>query len=554
MVRLSHLCESLPPGSVRFVEPAEEVADPEITGVQIDSRRVEPGDLFVAVAGARHDGAAFAAEAVRRGAVAVLAGPGRLPAGWDPKVPWLEVGLESVPEVEPEAGRDLGGPRALDHGGPRALDHGGPRAQDHGGPRALAGPLAVRVHGHPERELVLAAVTGTNGKSTVVALLAAILEAAGRPTGLIGTLGYRFGDDLTTGERTTPEAPELVRLLRRWRDRGAEAVAMEASSHALDLERLTGLAFDVAVFTNLTQDHLDWHGDFESYFASKRRLFGMLKPGGGASANLDDPFGRRLAGELSGDLAGSGRLVTFGTTAAAAVRARDVRLHERGIEALVETPRGSFPVTSPLLGRYNLENLLAAIAASEVLGLDHEAVVAGIAARGPLPGRLELVDGPPEVAGERPFPVYVDYAHTPGALEALLRAVTELSGRRIILVFGAGGDRDQQKRHPMGRIAGELAELPILTSDNPRSEDPLQIIHMVEKGLEESGSTTYRIVPDRREAIHRAIAVAGPGDAVVIAGKGHEEIQQIGQRKLPFSDRVEAAKALDERFRETADR
>jgi len=510
-MRLSQLIEGV---SVRSLDPADEGADPDITGVQIDSRRVEPGDLFVAAPGAHLDGAAFAAEAVDRGARAVLAAPGRRPAGWDPSVPWLEAGTES------------------------------------GGPRALAGPLAVRVHGHPERELLLAAVTGTNGKSTVVALLASILEAAGRPTGLIGTLGYRFGDDVTTGERTTPEAPELVQLLRRWRDRGAEAVAMEASSHALDLDRLAGLSFDVAVFTNLTQDHLDWHGDFESYFASKRRLFDLLEPDAGAAVNLDDVYGRRLAGEL----ADSTRVETFGTAEEAAVRARDVRLHERGIEALVETPRGSFPMSSPLLGRYNLENLLAAIAACEVLGIDHQAVAAGIAARRPLPGRLEVVEGPPAAGGEPPFPVYVDYAHTPGALEALLRAVTELSGRRIILVFGAGGDRDREKRRPMGRIAGALAELPILTSDNPRTEDPLQIIHMVEQGLEASGSTTYRIVPDRREAIHRAIAVAGPGDAVVIAGKGHEEIQQIGQRKLPFSDRVEAGKALDERFRETAER
>ncbi len=518
MVRLSRLIEGLP---VRSADPVEasgegaEASDPEITGVRIDSRRVEPGDLFIAVAGAHHDGAAFAAAAVQRGARAILAAPGCRPAEWDASIPWLE--------TDPDAGS----------------------------PRELAGPLSVRVDGHPERELSLAAVTGTNGKSTVVALLASILEAAGRPAGLIGTLGYRFGDDVTAGERTTPEAPEVVRLLRRWRDRGAEAVAMEASSHALDLGRLSGLAFDVAVFTNLTQDHLDWHGDFESYFAAKRRLFDMLTPGGGAAVNLDDPYGRRLAEELSS--ADAVRLVTFGTTEEASVRARDVHLHERGIEALVETPRGSFPMSSPLLGRYNLENLLAAVAASEVLALDHEAVGRGIASRGPLPGRLELVEAP-AAAGERPFPVYIDYAHTPGALEALLRAVTELSGRRIILVFGAGGDRDREKRHPMGRRAGELAELPILTSDNPRSEDPLQIIHQVEEGLEASGSTTYRIVPDRREAIHRAIAVAGPGDAVVIAGKGHEEIQQIGSRKLPFSDRDEAVKALEERFRETAER
>jgi len=414
-------------------------------------------------------------------------------------------------------------------------------------PRELAGPLALRVHHHPERELILAAVTGTNGKSTVAALLVAILEAAGHPTGLIGTLGYRFGEDVTRGERTTPEAPDLIALLRHWRDRGAEAVALEASSHALDLGRLTGLQFDVSVFTNLTQDHFDWHGDFESYFTAKSRLFGMAKSGGGSALNLDDTYGRRLERDLAESRP---RPMTYGSSAEAAVRARDVRLHEAGIEALLETPRGELEISSRLLGRYNLENILAATAAAEVLGIDHAAVAAGIATRGPLPGRLEPVEG----GGERPFPVYIDYAHTPGALEALLRAVGEFSGRRIVLVFGAGGDRDTSKRRPMGRIAGELAELPILTSDNPRSEDPLQIIRMVEEGLEASGSTTYRIVPDRREAIRRAIAVAGPGDAVVIAGKGHEETQQIGQRTLPFSDREEATKALEERFSETADR
>ena len=546
MVRLSHLFESLPPGSVRFVEPAEEVADPEITGVQIDSRLVEPGDLFVAVAGARHDGATFAAEAVRRGARAVLAAPGRLPAGWDPSVPWLEVGLE----VGLEAGRDLGGPRALDHGGPRALDYRGPRA--------LAGPLAVEVHGHPERELILAAVTGTNGKSTVVALLASILEAAGRPTGLVGTLGYRFGDDVTTGERTTPEAPELVRMLRRWRDRGAEAVAMEASSHALDLERLTGLAFDVAVFTNLTQDHLDWHGDFESYFASKRRLFGMLEPGGGAATNLDDPYGRRLAEELSGELAGN-----------RSGSARPRHFRDRGGGGGPRPRRAPPRAGHRGAGRDAAGLVPGGLAAARSLqpgepaGGGRRLRGAGARPRGDRrrDRRPRTAAGPPG-AGRRPVrgcrraavPGLRRLRPHAGALEALLRAVTELSGRRIILVFGAGGDRDKEKRHPMGRIAGELAELPILTSDNPRSEDPLQIIHMVEKGLEASGSTTYRIVPDRREAIHRAIAVAGPGDAVVIAGKGHEEIQQIGQRKLPFSDRVEVAKALEERFRETADR
>jgi UDP-N-acetylmuramoyl-L-alanyl-D-glutamate--2,6-diaminopimelate ligase len=510
-VRLFELFEGFP---VRPVSPGGD--EPEVTGVQIDSRRVAPGDLFVAVRGARFDGRDFASDAVGRGAVAVLAVPGPLPEsaagdGWPPPVPWYE-------------------------------------ADD---PRALAGPLAARIHGHPERELLLAAVTGTNGKSTVVALLASILETAGRPSGVVGTLGYRFGDEDVHGERTTPEAPELIRLLRRWRDRGAEAVAMEASSHALDLDRLTGLSFDAAVFTNLSQDHFDWHGDFEAYFAAKRRLFDLLKPAGRAAVNLDDPYGRRLADELSGSGRGP---VTFGAAVDSAVRALEVEIDRQGLGGVLETPRGTFRFRSPLLGRYNLENVLAAAAAGEALELDPQAIVEGIAARGPLPGRLEPVVFADSGEGDPPFPVYVDYAHTPGALTALLRAVRELAGGRIILVFGAGGDRDRAKREPMGRTAGELADLPILTSDNPRTEDPLEIIRMVETGLVASGNAGYRMVPDRREAIHRAVSVAGPGDALVIAGKGHEEYQEVGDRKLPFSDRDEVRKALEERFGQTADR
>jgi len=507
-VRLAELFEGLP------VSPAVSAeADPEVTGVAIDSRQVEPGDLFVAVPGSFHDGREFAAQAVARGAVAVLAEPGPPPEGW--------VGQETAGWYTT------------------------------GDPRALAGPLALRVFHHPEKELVTVAVTGTNGKSTVVAVVVSILQASGRPTAQVGTLGYRFGDDEVPAHRTTPEAPRLVRLLRRWRDRGAEAVAMEASSHAIDLHRLGGLSFDTAVFTNLSQDHFDWHADFDRYYGAKRRLFDMLKPGCRAAVNLDDEYGRRLVGELR-NLGHDP--VTFGSGVDAAVRALDVRLHEAGIEGTFGTPRGSFRFESPLLGRYNLENLLAAVAAAEALGIDHGAVARGIANRGPLPGRLEPVPFPRAAGAEQPFPVYIDYAHTPGALEALLRAVTEFSGRRVILVFGAGGDRDRAKREPMGRVAGELAELPILTSDNPRTEDPLEIIRMVEEGLAASGNVTYRIVPDRREAIRRAVVVAGPADALVIAGKGHEAVQEIGDRKLPFSDRDEVQKALEERFGETADR
>ena len=500
-MRLSELIEGFP---VRRVLPGAE-EDPEVSGVEVDSRRIDAGFLFVALRGERHDARGFAAQAVEAGAVAVLAAPGGPPEGWgepgsgEGRVPWLE-------------------------------------ADD---PRALAGPLAARAFGHPERELVTAAVTGTNGKTTVAALTASVLEAAGHPTALLGTLGYRFREESVKGDRTTPEAPETIHMLRRWRDQGAEAVSMEASSHALALQRLDGLAFDVGIFTNLTQDHLDYHRDFESYYAAKRRLFDLLKPGGRAVVNVEDEWGRRLVEELAETL-GEDRVVTYGR--GAMVQVWDASLSESGTRAVLETPSGSYTFHSPLVGRYNLDNLLATAAAAEALGLPHEAVQEGFTRRGTIPGRLEPVDR------GQPFPIYIDYAHTPGALEAVLRSVAEVTGRRIIVIFGAGGDRDRAKRAPMGRIAGELAELPILSSDNPRTEDPLAIIQRVEEGVKQAGNPGYRVVPDRREAIRRAIQVAGPEHAVVITGKGHEEVQEIGGQKLPFSDRAEVEKALEERF------
>lgn len=494
-MRLAELIRDLP-----VAAPAGEAgrgwADLEVSGVAHDSRRVEPGDLYVAVVGARFDGRAFAADAVAQGAVAAL-GPGPAPEGLG--VPWLS-----------------------------AAD-----------PRALLGPLAARAYGHPDRELTLAGVTGTNGKSTVATLVAAVLDAAGRgPAGFIGTLGYRLGNRSFDGDRTTPEASDLFRLLRRMRKAGARAVAMEVSSHALDMGRVAGAAFDVALFTNLTRDHLEYHGDMESYFAAKRKLFDQLKPGGRAVVNVEDPYGRRLAAELP---AAAG-VVTYG--AGGDVEAREASLGTRGIEATVTTPRGDFPLRSALLGRYNLSNLLAATAAGEALGLPHEAIAAAFAAQRPIPGRMEPVDR------GQPFPVYVDYAHTDDALSAALRSVREVATGPVAVVFGCGGERDPGKRPTMGRVAGELADLPIVTSDNPRGEDPLAIIAAIEEGLRASGNTAYRVVPDRRKAIRVAVDAAGPGWAVLVAGKGHEEVQIVGDRKIPFSDREEVMRALEERFGE----
>lgn len=484
-MRLSELVRGLAvPGPVG--------SDPEVSGVAHDSRTVEPGDLYAALPGQRFDGRVFVPEAVAKGAVAVV-GPAPSP-GQEAPIPWL------------------------------VTDD----------PRSLLGPLAARAYGHPDRELQMAGVTGTNGKSTVATLLVSIFEAAGHPAGFLGTLGYRFRDRTYAGGHTTPEASELFRILRRMRSEGARAVAMEVSSHALAFGRVSGASFDAAVFTNLTRDHLDYHRDMEDYFAAKRKLFGMLKPGRRPAVNLDDPYGRRLAEELPDAL-------TFGE--GGDVHARDVALSTSGIRGVLVTPRGEAQFSSPLLGRYNLSNLLAAAAGAETLGLPHEAVLKAFAAERPVPGRLEPVDR------GQPFPVYVDYAHTDAALDAALRSVREvIGGGRVAVVFGCGGDRDPGKRPIMGRVAGELADLVIATSDNPRSEDPEAILAAIEEGLKASGNKGYRLVPDRREAIRQAIDAAGPGWAVLVAGKGHESEQIIGDKKLPFSDIEEIGAALEERF------
>lgn len=491
-MRLSELVRGLPIGS----PPG---ADPEVMGVAHDSRTVEKGDLFVALPGQRFDGRAFAAAAAAKGAVAVV-GPEPGAAAVGLSVPWLV-------------------------------------ASD---PRSLLGPLAARVYGHPDAELILAGVTGTNGKSTVATLTAAVFAAAGLPAGFLGTLGYRFRERTYAGGHTTPEASDLFRTLRRMRDDGARAVAMEVSSHALAMGRVEGASFDAAVFTNLTRDHLDYHRDFEDYFAAKRTLFDHLKPGGRPAVNVDDPYGRRLAAELPDAL-------TFGD--GGDVQARGVELSTAGIRGVLATPRGDLPFSSALLGRYNLSNLLAAAAAAETLNLPHAAIATAFAGQRPVPGRMEPVDR------GQPFPVFVDYAHTDAALEAALRSAREVvGGGKVAVVFGCGGDRDPGKRPLMGKVAGELADLVIATSDNPRSEDPLAILAAVEQGLAASGNPRYRLVPDRREAIREAIAAAQPGWAVVVAGKGHEREQTVGDKKLPFSDLEEIGKALEERFGSAAGR
>ena len=464
--------------------------DLEVTGITQDSRFVKEGYLFVALVGKTFDGRAFIPDALERGAVGVVSS-GPPPPGYD-RI-WLN-------------------------------------ARD---PRWLIGPMAGRIYGHPDRDMLMIGITGTNGKSTVSYLLVGILEAAGFPTGTIGSLGHQFGGELLGTDRTTPEASHLNRLLARMRDTGAQAISAEISSQGLALGRVEGLRFDLGVFTNLTRDHFDYHKDFEDYFQAKRRLFDQLKPEGQAVVNLDDPFGRRLAKELP-------RVRTYGE--GGEVVSQAVEFSPTGIRGVLVTPRGELPFESPLLGTYNLSNIVAAAATAEALDLAPAAIAEGIAAQRPLTGRLEPVE-----CGQS-FPVLIDYAHTDAALEASLKALRSFLNHKILLVFGCGGDRDPGKRALMGRVAGELADLSIITTDNPRQEDPLAIIAAVEAGIKESGNNNYRILPDRREAIRRAIAQADDEWAVLIAGKGHEEFQIVGEKRSTFSDRREVERALEEKL------
>jgi UDP-N-acetylmuramoyl-L-alanyl-D-glutamate--2,6-diaminopimelate ligase len=482
-VRLVDLAAVLPAAAIG---PA--ARDVEISRVEVDSRRVRPGDLFVAVRGAKSDGLAHAADAIARGAVAVVSD--RPPAGALPaEVPWIRVAS----------------------------------------PRQAVGRLSARIHGDPSERLVLAGVTGTNGKTSTATLLAAILEARYGASGFIGTTGYRTRHRMIEADRTTPEAPVIQAILAELVAEGVPAAAMEVSSHALALDRAEGCRFDVAVFTNLTRDHLDFHRDMEAYFSAKRRLLDLRKPGAPALVNADDPYGRRLLAETPPVLgfSAAGEPADF--------RAASARCDLSGTSLEVEHAGGRFRLDSPLLGRFQVANLLGAAAAAVRLGIDADTIARAVAGVSNVPGRLERVE-----AGQS-YPILVDYAHTPDALERLLAAVRELTDRKIILVFGCGGDRDRGKRAPMGEIAGRMADIAIATSDNPRSENPDAILRDVEVGLAASGATKYLKIADRRDAIRSAIDLSNPGTVVVIAGKGHETTQVIGSQETPFDDRRVAA-------------
>ncbi len=463
------------------VPDARIVGDPavEIAGLHYDSREVGPGTLFVAVPGERADGHAFAVQAFEKGASALV-------VERELSVP-LPQGV--VPAVRP-----------------------------------ILGALATTFFGRPSESMVVVGVTGTNGKTTTTFMLERCLAAAGHTTGLLGTVEVHIGAETAPVVRTTPEAIDLQRTLALMRDSGVTAVAMEASSHGLELGRVNGTVFACGVFTNLTQDHLDFHGTMERYYRAKARLFneGLAAR---AVINLDDEFGRRLAASLRRPL------VTYAIGQPADVVARDLRLSRRGTTFRCVTPVGSADVDVPIPGRFNVENALAAVATCVALELPIESAVKGIAALEGVPGRIE------SIREGQPFGVFVDYAHTPDSLERVLKATREVCGGRLVVVFGCGGDRDRAKRPLMGEIAAKLADHAIITSDNPRSESPERIIAQIEAGARSAGGA-YEIEVDRRAAIVRAIARAEDGDVIVIAGKGHETGQQFADHTIPFDDRI----------------
>jgi UDP-N-acetylmuramoyl-L-alanyl-D-glutamate--2,6-diaminopimelate ligase len=474
-----------------------------VTGVAYDSRRVAAGALFVAIPGFKQDGRKFAADALGRGAAVVVA------EGADP-LPGSAAARVLVPSSREALAR-----------------------------------LADAYHGHPSRRLRVIGITGTNGKTTTSLLVEALLGAGGRPTGVIGTIQYRVGDQAEAASQTTPEALELQALLARMVEARVGGAAMEVSSHALSLSRVDGIEFDVAVFTNLTQDHLDFHKTLEAYRDAKARLFGLLarsrKPRRAAVVNVDDPAGAAMICAAEADP--QVRILTFGLRAPALLRPRRWESGMDGITLEVVIPGGEISITSALVGEHNVMNLLGAVGVGLALEMEPAQIGRILSGVATVPGRFERVE-----AGQ-PFLVVVDYAHTPDALENVLATARKLltPGARLGVVFGCGGDRDRGKRPIMGGIAARLADRAWVTSDNPRSERPEAILTEIETGIPATAAGRHESVADRRRAIEGAVAWAREGDVVVIAGKGHETYQIVGSEVLPFDDREVARTALVER-------
>lgn len=460
--------------------------DVPVFEVTHDSRQVGAGSLFVAVRGEMYDGHAFVSSAIERGASALL-----------------------VDELQP-----VDTPQIV--------------VSD---TRAAMAWAARTVFGEPDVSLSIAGVTGTNGKTTVTHMLESIVASSGGVVGVIGTLGARIGSTPIPTARTTPEATDLQRILAEMRDEMVDIVLMEVSSHAIELHRSDAIRFSVVGFTNLSQDHLDFHGDMESYFSVKRRLFDH-----GTAAhrviNVGDPYGRRLNAEVQD------QSTTVSAIGAADLRAVNVKGTSAGTAFGVATSTGMYRIDLPLVGDFNVANALVAFAMAQVLGIDDSAIVEGLSRVDPIPGRMEVIrhDGP--------FGLVVDYAHTPDAIAAVLESVGTHTTGRLISIIGAGGDRDIAKRAMMGATAVRCSDLTIVTTDNPRSEDPGAIAEEIGRGAHAQVDANVELILDRRAAIVRAVGVAGAGDTVVVLGKGHEQGQEIGSVVLPFDDRDEARRAL----------
>lgn len=482
-MKLAELLRAVPGAALR--PPA---ADVMIGGLQYDSRRVRPGDLFFAIAGYRTDGRRYVADAVRAGAAAVVA----------------------------EGPQPLAAPAAVLVADVRA---------------ALA-LVAARFYGDPAAGLEMVAITGTAGKTTTSFLARSIFDAAGRKTGLLGTISYWVLGEAFPAPNTTPESLDLQRLLARMRDAGVGTVVMEASSHGIELQRTAGIDFQVAAFTNFSQDHLDFHGSMDQYLQSKLKLFRALAPTAAAVINRDDPASPQVTA------ATRARVVGFGLERPAEVAASDITGDLTGSRFTIRIGGRRAPVALALTGRHNIANALCAAAIAHSRGIGMDVIVRGLGQVAAVPGRFERVD-----AGQA-FTVVVDYAHTPEELERLLQAARALAGGRIITVFGCGGDRDRAKRPLMGRAVAEGSDVVIVTSDNPRTERPEAIIEDILPGV---GSKPHRVEVDRATAIAAAIAEARPGDLVIIAGKGHEDYQIIGTERIHFDDREAARAALGQR-------
>ncbi|MBI5420227.1 MAG: UDP-N-acetylmuramoyl-L-alanyl-D-glutamate--2,6-diaminopimelate ligase [Deltaproteobacteria bacterium] len=487
-MRLSQVLKNVLPGETGH-------GNLEIGGISIDSRKVRKGDLFVAVRGEHADGHAFLEQAARAGAAAALV------EKEFPSPPLSTVRVSSTASALPAA--------------------------------------AASFYGDPSEGLAVAGVTGTNGKTTVTYLLESILSAAGRRTAVIGTINYRVGGETLRTGLTTPFPHELQEVMAEAARRGATHLLMEVSSHSAAQGRIAGVRFDAGVFTNLSHDHLDFHGDMESYFAAKARFFREYLPAGGKrtgmAINADDPYGERLAREFPGAM-------TYGFSRNRTVFPEEADMTWGGTRLALHVPGGVLDLRTKLIGAYNASNVMAAVCAATLMGVSSEAIREGVGRLDVIPGRME------EILNRRGLHVYVDYAHTPQGLDRVLSTLSGLTEGRLITVFGCGGNRDRAKRPEMGRIAALRSDVVVVTSDNPRNEDPDAIIRDILPGLTGEGLIEaseevawdqgyFVVLPDRKAAIARALSIAEPGDTVAIAGKGHENVQLIGDRSLPFDDR-----------------